>query len=91
MKSIETYEDLPMMSDERYAELERWRENYDRRYFDVLDRYCSHAAVNHAAVWLLGKDSELLRKILAIVFGDLSDDEKKRRLDIIAPPGVHYM
>ena len=90
MKRIETYEELPVISDERYAELEQWRENHDRRY-SVFDKYVSHAAVNHAAVWLLGKDSELLRKILAIVFSDLSDDEKKRRLDIIAPPGVHYM
>ena len=91
MKRIETYEELPVMSDDRYAELDQWRNNHDRRYYDVLDKYASHAAVNHAAVWLLGSDSELLRKILTIVFSDLSDDEKKRRLDIIAPPGVHYM
>ena len=91
MKRVETYEELPVMSDERYAELEQWHENRDRRYFDMLDKYGSHAAVNFACVWLIGKDSELLRKILTIIFSDLSDDEKKHRLDIIAPPGIHYM
>lgn len=90
MKRIETYEDLPMMSDERYAELDQWCKNHDRRFFDVVEKY-RHPAVNHVMVWHIGRDSELLRKVFAIVFGDLSDDEKKRRLDIIAPPGVHYM
>ena len=90
MKRSETYEELPVMSDDRYAELAQWRKKHDRRYFDVLGKYAYHPAANYASVWL-HEDSELLRKILTILFDDLSDDEKIRRLDIIAPLGGHYM
>ena len=91
MKRIETYKELPVMSDDRYAELCQWRENHDRRFSGVIDKYSSHPAVNHAAVWLIGKDSEMLRKILTIIFSNLPDDEKKRRLNIITPEGFCYM
>lgn len=83
-EQIETFEQLPMISEERFAQLEEWANSKDRRYYDVWGPYFhKNKTVYAVALWAARIEKEVHRKVYAIVFSDLPEEEKERRLEII--------
>ena len=81
---IETYEQLPMISEERFVQLRELAKSKDRRFYDVwIPYYRKNPAVYATSLWFSKIEKEVHRKVYAIVFSDLPEEEKERRLEII--------